>query len=116
MFETHVATPIISRSRSARRASAGTGVRASITATISDDSRTEQVKVLDEIASHRSKAVYDLIITATNKRLQHLVQTISTAIDNLTGIGKSCGTIPRRSSAGFANERFFAVLYAADDK
>ena len=44
--------------------------------------------VLDEIASHRSKAVYDVVITAMGKRRQPLLLSISTCTDNHLGVGK----------------------------
>lgn len=71
--------------------------------------------VLDEIASHRSKAVYDVIITAMVKRRQPLVVSISTATDNVTGIGKQVWDYSEKVLDGLADERFFAVMYAADE-
>jgi hypothetical protein len=43
---------------------------------------------LDEIGSHRTARVYDIILTALGKRLQPLLISISTATANITGIGK----------------------------
>src|SRR5215831_12012 len=71
---------------------------------------------LDEIASYRSKAVYDVIITAMAKRLQPLLVSISTCTDNTTGIGKQVWDYSVRVLEGFEDERFFTVIYAADDK
>jgi phage terminase large subunit-like protein len=61
--------------------------------------------VLDEIASHRSKAVYDVIITGMNKRLQPLVVTISTATDNITGIGKQIWDYSEKVLSGLEDAR-----------
>jgi phage terminase large subunit-like protein len=71
--------------------------------------------VLDEIASHRSKAVYDVIITAMVKRRQPLIVSISTATDNVTGIGKQVWDYSEKVLDGLADERFFAVMYAAEE-
>jgi phage terminase large subunit-like protein len=73
------------------------------------------VAVLDEIANHRSKAVYDVVITAMSKRKQPLLISISTTTDNTTGIGKQVWDYAARVLEGFADERFFAVIYAADE-
>src|SRR5262249_61121348 len=43
---------------------------------------------LDEIGSHRTARVYDLILTAMGKRLQPMLISISTATANTTGIGR----------------------------
>ena len=70
--------------------------------------------VLDEIASHRSKAVYDTIITSMVKRLQPLLVTISTASDNTTGIGKELWDYGGKVLDGLVeDDRFFAVMWAA---
>jgi phage terminase large subunit-like protein len=70
--------------------------------------------VLDEIGSHRSKAVYDVIVTAMVKRRQPLVVSISTATDNITGIGKQLWDYGEKVLQGLEDDRFFAVMYAAD--
>jgi phage terminase large subunit-like protein len=71
--------------------------------------------VLDEIASHRSKAVYDVVITAMGKRRQPLLLSISTCTDNTLGIGKQVWDYTERVLEGqLEDDRFFGVLYAAD--
>jgi phage terminase large subunit-like protein len=71
--------------------------------------------VLDEIASHRSKAVYDVIITAMGKRRQPLMISISTATDNSTGIGKQVWDYTEQVLGGvLEDDRFFGVIYSAD--
>ena len=70
--------------------------------------------VLDEIASHRSKAVYDTLITSMVKRLQPLMLCISTATDNTTGIGKELWNYGEKVLNGLDDDRFFTVMYAAD--
>jgi phage terminase large subunit-like protein len=71
--------------------------------------------VLDEIGSHRSKAVYDVIITAMGKRKQPLMISISTATDNATGIGRQVWDYSERVLDNvLADDQFFAVIYSAD--
>jgi phage terminase large subunit-like protein len=71
--------------------------------------------VLDEIGSHRSKAVYDVILTAMGKRKQPLVISISTATDNHTGIGRQVWVYTEKVLEGvLEDDRFFAVIYSAD--
>jgi phage terminase large subunit-like protein len=71
--------------------------------------------VLDEIGSHRSKAVYDVIITAMGKRRQPLMISISTATDNSTGVGKQVWDYTEKVLEGqLEDDRFFGVIYAAD--
>ncbi len=52
------------------------------------DGLNVQVAVCDEIASHKTSAVYDVLLTAMGKRHQPLLISISTATGNSTGIGK----------------------------
>jgi phage terminase large subunit-like protein len=71
---------------------------------------------LDEIGSHRTARVYDIILTALGKRLQPLLISISTATANTTGIGKQVWDLSAKVLTGvLEDERFFAVLYAADE-
>jgi phage terminase large subunit-like protein len=70
--------------------------------------------VLDEIANHRSKGVYDVIIAGTATRRQPLMISISTATDNTTGVGKQLWDYGGKVLDGLEDERFFAVMYAAD--
>ena len=71
--------------------------------------------VLDEIGSHRSKAVYDVILTAMGKRTQPLLISISTATDNVTGVGKQVWDYSEKVLEGlFTDNQLFAVMYAAD--
>jgi phage terminase large subunit-like protein len=71
--------------------------------------------VLDEIASHKSKAVYDVVITAMGKRRQPLLLSISTATDNTTGVGRQVWNYTEQVLDGtLEDDRFFGVIYAAD--
>jgi phage terminase large subunit-like protein len=71
---------------------------------------------LDEIGSHRTARVYDIILTALGKRVQPLLISISTATANTTGIGKQLWDLSIKVLTGaLEDERFFAVLYTADE-
>ena len=52
------------------------------------DGLNVQVAVCDEIASHKTSEVYDVLLTAMGKRRHPLLLSISTATGNNTGIGK----------------------------
>jgi phage terminase large subunit-like protein len=43
---------------------------------------------MDEIGSHRTARVYEVMLTALGKRLQPLLVSVSTTTNNTTGIGK----------------------------
>jgi phage terminase large subunit-like protein len=71
--------------------------------------------VCDEIGSHRSANVYDVLLTALGKRRQPLLVSISTATGNNAGIGKKVHDYAQRVLDGvIRDDRFFAVIYAAD--
>jgi phage terminase large subunit-like protein len=71
---------------------------------------------LDEIGSHRTARVYDVMLTATGKRLQPLLVSISTATSNTTGIGKSIWDYTVKILTGVLDDdRFFGVIYSADE-
>src|SRR5829696_5486663 len=52
------------------------------------DGLNVQVAVCDEIASHKTSEVYDVLLTAMGKRRHPLLLSISTATGNNTGVGK----------------------------
>ena len=71
---------------------------------------------LDEIGSHRTGRVYDVILTGLGKRLQPMLVSISTATSNNTGIGKQLWNYTIKVLDGvIEDERFFGVIYAADE-
>jgi phage terminase large subunit-like protein len=71
--------------------------------------------VLDEIGSHRSAAIYDVMITATGKRLQPLLVSISTATDNATGVGRQVWNYTESVLSGLlSDDQLFGVIYDAD--
>ncbi len=52
------------------------------------DGLNVQVAVCDEVASHRTSGVYDVLLTAMGKRRHPLLLSISTATGNNAGIGR----------------------------
>ena len=72
--------------------------------------------VLDEIGSHKTSGIYDVLITATGKREEPLLISISTATDNATGVGRQVWNYTEQVLGGvLKDERFFGVIYAIDD-
>jgi phage terminase large subunit-like protein len=72
--------------------------------------------VCDEIGSHRTSEVYDALITATGKRRQPFLLSISTATGNNAGIGKQLWDyLLRVLQAGAQDDRLFGVIYSVDD-
>lgn len=74
------------------------------------------VGVCDEIGSHKTSEVYDALITATGKRTQPLLLSISTATGNNSGIGKQIWDYGLRVLQKNADDaRFFCAIYSIDD-
>jgi len=72
--------------------------------------------VLDEIASHRTARVYDVILTGLGKRLQPMLISISTATANTAGIGKQLWDYSIKVlTRVLEDDRFFCVIWAADE-
>src|ERR687898_981473 len=79
------------------------------------DGLNVQVAVCDEIASHKTSEVYDVLLTAMGKRRHPLLLSISTATGNNTGIGKQLWDYAARVLEGAQeDERLFALVHAAD--
>lgn len=79
------------------------------------DGLNVQIAVCDEIASHRTSEVYDVLLTAMGKRTQPLLLAISTATGNNTGIGKQLWDYGVRVLEGKqADDRLFALIYTLD--
>ena len=71
--------------------------------------------VLDEIGSHKTSAIYDALITATGKRDQPLLISISTATDNTAGVGRQVWNYTMQVLGGIlSDEQFFGVIYDVD--
>jgi phage terminase large subunit-like protein len=72
--------------------------------------------VCDEIGSHRTSEVYDALLTATGKRSQPFLLSISTATGNAAGIGKQLWDyLMRVLSQGTQDDRVFGIIYSIDD-
>jgi phage terminase large subunit-like protein len=73
------------------------------------------VAVCDEIASHKTSEVYDVLLTAMGKRRHPLLLSISTATGNSTGTGKQLWDYATRVLEGTQeDDRLFALIYTAD--
>jgi phage terminase large subunit-like protein len=73
------------------------------------------VAVCDEIASHKTPEVYDVLLTAMGKRTQPLLICITTATDNSAGVGKQLWDYSLRVLDGIQDdERLFALIYTPD--
>lgn len=72
--------------------------------------------VCDEIAQHRSREVWDVLQTATGKRKQPMLIAITTAGNNLSGVGYELWKYSQMVLEGQReDDRLFAVIYAADE-
>jgi phage terminase large subunit-like protein len=81
------------------------------------DGLNVQVAICDEIASHKTSQVYDVLQTALGKRRHPLLLSISTATGNSTGIGKQLWDYSARVLRGTQeDERLFALIYTLDDE
>lgn len=81
------------------------------------DGLNVQVAVCDEIGSHRTSEVYDALVTATGKRAQPFLLSISTATGNNAGIGKTLWDYGLRVLQSRAeDDRLFALIYSIDDE
>jgi phage terminase large subunit-like protein len=79
------------------------------------DGLNVHIAVCDEIGSHRSANVYDVLLTALGKRRQPMLVSISTATGNNAGIGKKVHDYAQRILEGLVtDDRFFCVIYAAE--
>jgi phage terminase large subunit-like protein len=80
------------------------------------DGLNVHIAVCDEIGSHKTAEVYDVLLTALGKRLNPLLVSISTATSNTVGIGKQLWDYGVRVLSGQqVDDRFFALIYTIDD-
>ena len=80
------------------------------------DGLNVHIAVCDEIASHKTSEVYDVLLTAMGKRLNPLLLTISTATANKTGIGKQLWDYSVRVLRGAQeDDRLFALIFTIDE-
>ncbi|MBV8520661.1 MAG: hypothetical protein JOY71_00755 [Acetobacteraceae bacterium] len=79
------------------------------------DGLNVKTAVCDEIASHKTSEVYDVLLTAMGKRCNPLLFAISTATGKNAGIASSYRTTPSGCSKGTqADDRLFALIYTID--
>lgn len=79
------------------------------------DGLNVHVAVCDEIGSHKTSEVYDVLLTALGKRSQPFLLSISTATGNIAGVGRQLWTYVARVLQGsIEDDRIFGILYAAD--
>jgi phage terminase large subunit-like protein len=80
------------------------------------DGLNVQVAICDEIGSHKTPQVYDVLLTAMGKRLSPFLLSISTATGNNSGIGRQLWDYGVRLLDGIDDdERTFAMIYTPDD-
>ncbi|MEM9043506.1 MAG: terminase TerL endonuclease subunit [Pseudomonadota bacterium] len=79
------------------------------------DGLNVHVAVCDEIGSHKTSEVYDVLLTALGKRSQPFLLSISTATGNTAGIGRQLwGYVARVLRGSVEDDRIFGILYCAD--
>ena len=72
--------------------------------------------IVDEVASHKTAEVYEVLLTAMGKRSQPLMFLITTATSNSTGIGHTLWTYTRKLLDGaFEDPAWFGVIWAMDE-
>ena len=80
------------------------------------DGLNVHLAVLDELAQHKTREVHDVLVTATGKRSQPVILSITTAGTNQSGIGfeqwKYAMRVLRQETE---DEAFFGIIYTIDD-
>ena len=80
------------------------------------DGLNVHVAVCDEIGSHKTSEVYDVLLTAMGKRLHPFLLSISTATGNKVGIGRQVWDYGVRVLTGAVeDDRLFALIYTLDE-
>src|ERR1700757_234421 len=80
------------------------------------DGLNVQAAVCDEIGSHKTSQVYDVLLTAMGKRRHPMLLSVSTATGNTTGIGKQLWDYSVRVLEGTQqDDRLFALIYTIDE-
>ena len=80
------------------------------------DGLNVHIAVCDEIASHKTSEVYDVLLTAMGKRLNPMLVAISTATGNTSGIGKQLWDYGIKVLSGtLTDERLFVLIYTIDE-
>jgi phage terminase large subunit-like protein len=72
--------------------------------------------VLDELAAHKSREIFDVLTTASGKRSQPLILSITTAGNNQSGIGYEQWKYTQRVLAQETqDDSFLGIIYTVDD-
>lgn len=71
--------------------------------------------VLDELAAHKTREVFDVLVTATGKRSQPMLVAITTAGSNQSGIGFEQWKQAQRVLSGEDDDSLFAIIYTIDE-
>jgi len=72
--------------------------------------------ILDELAAHKTREIHDVLVTATGKRSQPLILSITTAGANTAGIGHEQWKYTQRVLTGdIVDEAFFGLIYTIDE-
>lgn len=80
------------------------------------DGKNVHFAVLDELAKHKTREVHDVLITATGKRAQAMILSITTAASNQSGIGFEQWKYTQRVLRQEINdERYFGIIYTIDE-
>lgn len=80
------------------------------------DGKNVHLAILDELAKHRTREVHDVLLTATGKRNQALMLSITTAASNQSGVGFEQWRYAQRVLRGEQiDERFFGIIYTIDE-
>ncbi|MCI0671930.1 MAG: terminase large subunit, partial [Myxococcaceae bacterium] len=79
------------------------------------DGKNIHVAVIDELHAHRTRELWDVIITGAAKRPQSLIWTITTAGFDTSGICYEVRDGVVKMLEGAENDRLFGVVYTIDD-
>ena len=105
-----VAVPAIYQTRSA------SSLRAVSSDAKSLDGLNVHFAVCDEIGSHKTSEVYDVLLTALGKRRHPMLLSITTATGNSSGVGKRLWDYSAQILSGnVTDDRLFAALWSIDD-
>ena len=80
------------------------------------DGLNVHLAVMDELAAHKSREVHDVLVTASGKRAQPLLLSITTAGNNQAGIGfeqwRYCQRVLLQETQ---DDAFLGIIYTVDD-
>ncbi len=80
------------------------------------DGLNVQIGICDEIGSHKTPEVYEVLLTAMGKRTHPMLICISTATGNTSGIGKQLWDyVVKILTGAVQDDGVFGILYTIDD-